>query len=196
LFQKVADIRSSPGQIVWQFIWPESKWFQGVLLEIDVAELHAALINTLNPNDKLVTGQFQDQEITFMDRSGTNQSFPISNVHRADGQLLNGLLKRQHFSNNRQRILLSRRTHRRRMFGDRGKTLEFASNCDPERIGVAAMGQQLTVFQGDLLVCFTHMIDNGIGIRRRNRGCFTIALNWISWSRCCQREGDSRADQR
>jgi len=56
LFQKVADIRSSPGQIVWQFIWPESKWFQGVLLEIDVAELHTALINTLNPNDKLVTG--------------------------------------------------------------------------------------------------------------------------------------------
>jgi hypothetical protein len=195
LFQEIADIRSSSGQIVWQFIWPEPKWLQRVLLQIDVAELHTALINTLNPNDKLVTVKFQNQEITFMDGPGPNQSFAISNIHCADRQLLNGLLERQHISSNRRRTWLSQRAHNR-MFGDRWETLEFASNCDPERIGVAAMGQQLTVFQGDLLVCFTHMIDNGIGIRRRNRGCFTIALNWISWSRCCQREGDSRADQR
>src|SRR5258706_6009882 len=161
LSQKVADIRSSPGQIVWQFIRPESKWFQGVLLEIDVAELHTALINTLNPNDKLVTGQFQDQEITFMDRSGTNQGFPISNIYRTDRQLLNGLLERQHINSNRRRIWLSGRVHSRRMFSDRGETFEFAANPHPERIGGASMGLQLTVFPSDLLVCFNHMIDNG-----------------------------------
>ena len=66
------------------------------------------------------------------------------------------------------------------MFGDRRETFEFAPNRDSERIGGAAMGQQLTVFQGDLLVCFTNMIDNGVRIRHRNRGCLTIALDWIS----------------
>jgi hypothetical protein len=180
LFQKVADIRSSPGQIVWQFIWPEPKWLHRVLLQVDVAELHTALINTLNPNDKLVTTQFQDQEITFMDGSRPNQSFAISYIHCAYGQLLNGLLERQHISSNRRRIWLSRRARGRRMFGDRGETFEFAANPHPERIGGASMGQQLTVFQGDLLVCFTHMIDNGVGTRLRNGGCFTIALDWIS----------------
>ena len=55
----------------------------GMLLQVDVAELHTALINTLNPNDKLVTAQFQDQEITFMDGSRPNQSFAISYIHCA-----------------------------------------------------------------------------------------------------------------
>jgi|SRR6266478_1665874 len=196
LFQEVADIRSSSGQIVWQFIWPEPKLLRGMLLQVDVAELHTALINTLNPNDKLVTAQFQDQEITFMDGSRPNQSFAISYIHCAYGQLLNGLLERQRISSNRRRTWLSRRDHSRRMFGDRRETLEFAPNRHPERIGGAAMGQQLTVFQGDLLVCFANMSDNGVGIRRRNGGCFTIALDRISCSQCCQREGDNRADQR
>src|ERR1700746_3361102 len=105
-----------------------------MLLQIGVAELHTALINTLNPNDKLATTQFQDQEITFMDGSRPNQGFPISYVHRTDRQLLNGLLERQHVSN-RRRIWLSRRAHRRRMFSDRQETFEFAPNRDPERIG-------------------------------------------------------------
>jgi len=141
LFQEIADIRSSSGQIVWQFIWPEPKWLQRVLLQIDVAELHTALINTLNPDDKLVTAQFQDQEITFMDGSGSDQSFAISNIYCADRKLLNRLLERQHINSTGQRIWLSGRVHNRSMFGDRGKTLEFATNCDPERIGGASMGQ-------------------------------------------------------
>jgi hypothetical protein len=151
-----------------------------MLLQVDVAELHTALINTLNPNDKLVTAQFQDQEITFVDRSRPNQSFAISYIHGAYGQLLNGLLERQHISSNRRCIWQSRRAHSRRMFGDRRETLEFAPNRDSERIGGAAMGQQLTVFQGDLLVSFANMIDNGVGTRLGNGGCFTIALDWIS----------------
>src|ERR1700757_4976440 len=113
-----------------------------MLLQVDVAELHTALINTLNPNDKLVTAQFQDQEITFMDGSGPNQRFPISYIHCADRQLLNGLLGRLHVSNNRRRIWLSRRAHSRRMFGNRRETLEFAPNRDSKRIGGASMGQQ------------------------------------------------------
>src|SRR4029077_6872102 len=117
----------------------------------------------------------------FMDGSGPNQSFAISYIHCADRQLLNGLLERQHINSTRSCLWLIR-AHSRRMFGDRRETLEFAPNCDPERIGGASMGQQFPVFQRDLLVRFANVIDDCVRTGHSN-GCNwrpTIALSWIS----------------
>jgi hypothetical protein len=72
-----------------------------MLLQIDIAKLHTAPINALNPNDKLATAQFQDQEITFIDGSGPNKRFAASNVYSPNRQLLNRLLERRLISGNR-----------------------------------------------------------------------------------------------
>src|ERR1700730_7162451 len=69
LFQKIADIGLLPGRIIRQFLWPESKRLHGVLLQVDIAELHAALVDALNPNRELAASQFQNQQIGFMHRS-------------------------------------------------------------------------------------------------------------------------------
>ena len=85
-----------------------------------------------------MTAQFQDQEITFMDGSGSDESFPTSNVYSPNRQLLNGLLERRLISANRYLNRLNwlisllwltwRDRGSNRVFGDRRKTFEGTAN--------------------------------------------------------------------
>jgi len=117
-----------------------------MLLQIDIAKLHTAPINALDPNDKLATAQLKDQEITFIDRSGSDKRFATGNIYSPNRQLLNGLLERRLISGNRSLsrldwlislLWLTRSSNW--MLGDERKTLEGTANCHSERIGGTSM---------------------------------------------------------
>src|SRR5258706_5380950 len=139
-------MRLSHTRMPWQFIRSESKWLQRMLLQIDIAKLHTAPINALNPDDKLATAQLQDQDVSFMARSRSDKRFATGNVYSANRQLLNRLLERRLISGNRflSRLdllisLLWLTRSNNWMLGDKRKTLEGTANRHSKRIGGTSM---------------------------------------------------------
>lgn len=119
-----------------------------MLLQVDIAELHAALVYALNPNCKLTAAEFQDHEITFVHGSEPDQSFATGNVYSPNGQLLNRLLEGWCVGRNRhleRRVRFGRVS--RRMLGNGWEPFEFTANRESERVGGMPVGQQLAVLQ-------------------------------------------------
>src|SRR6202011_5680233 len=110
-----------------------SKWFQKMLLHIDVAEPHAAHAHALNPNDELTAAGFQHQQVPFANRPRPNQDFVCAHVYRTDRQFLDCLLDGWLNDHWTYRSRLSR--WRRRVLDHWRKRFVWAPNSVSKRIG-------------------------------------------------------------